>query len=311
MVDLKSIFKEWLGHFTHAGYKWWKSNHANEAAALAFYSLFSFIPILLIGLFVASMLVGKDTATSSLLEQTNQVTGFSAGDYLTQTLNRDLQWVDNKYSPLVGALVLAFSATKVINELRRALSNIFGNPKYKKKSHAALSILLGRVISFIIIIALGFVIASSVISESIINAIHNQLEDDDSIILAKLISYLSPLATFISVTFLATVIMRWLPKRPPKLKEAIYGAVVCSLLIIGLKYGLMIFLRHANITNMFGGALTLVLILLWIYFAMQAVLYSAEFSANLARERRQLEKKSKKAKATEELESECTTPLPE
>lgn len=284
---------------------WWKRNHANEAAALAFYSLFSLIPILLIGLFVAAILVGKDTATSSLLEQTNRLTGFSTSDYLQQTLSRDLDWIGNKYSPIIGGLVLVFSATKVVNELRRALSNIFGNPKYKKRSHKALSNLLGRFISLAIILSLGVVIASSVIGESILNAIRAQLTD--STYLLGLTNYLSPLATFTAVAFLATIVMRWLPKRPPRLKEAIAGGVVCSILIIALKYGLMIFLRHANISNMFGGALTLVLLLLWIYFAMQVMLYGAEFSAILAQERRDTEGGSN----TSSLEIGCTHHSPE
>ncbi len=308
MVYLPKFTNPWLRRFVSAGYMWWKRNHANEAAALAFYSLFSLIPILLIGLFVAAILVGKDTATSSLLEQTNNVTGFSTSDYLQQALSRDLQWIGSKYSPLIGGLILAFSATKVINELRRALSNIFGNPMYKKRSHEALSNLLGRFISLIIILSLGVVIASSVIGESILNAIREQLTD--STYLLRFINYLSPLATFTAMTFLATIVMRWLPKRPPRLKEAIIGGVVCSLLIVALKYGLMIFLRHANISNMFGGALTLVLLLLWIYFAMQVILYSAEFSAILAKERREAEGVIDDSN-TIEPESECTSQRPE
>lgn len=287
MQQIFEILKAWLSRFIQAGYVWWKRNHANEAAALAFYSLFSLIPILLIGLLVASILVGKDTATSSLLEQTTKVTGFSVNDYLQQALASDLKWVGSKYSPIIGGLVLAFSATKVISELRRALSNIFGNPRFKKKSHAALSIVAGRFMSLLIIIALGFIIASAVISESIVNSIKEHLVDSEYLV--KLLNYLSPLATFTAMIFLATIVMRWLPKRPPKLKEAIIGSVVCSVMIVVLKYGLMIFLRHANISNIFGGALTLVLLLLWIYLAMQVILYSAEFTAILAKERRQRE----------------------
>ena len=308
MVQLPKSTTPWLRRLAAAGYTCWKRNHANEAAALAFYSLFSLIPILLIGLFVAAMLVGKDTATTSLLEQTNNVTGFSTSDYLRQSLSRDLQWVSNKYSPIIGALILTFSATKVINELRSALSSIFGNPKYKKRSHEALSNLFGRLISLIIILSLGVVIASSVIGESILNALREQLTDYTYLL--QLINYLSPLATFTAMTFLATIVMRWLPKRPPRLKEAIIGGLVCSLLIVALKYGLMIFLRHANISNMFGGALTLVLLLLWIYFAMQAILYSAEFSAILAKERREAEGVIQDSN-TSVGKNECTSQLPE
>lgn len=281
--DIK--LRQWIQRFISAASVWKERNHANEAAALAFYSLFSLIPILLIGLFVASLLVGKDTATDSLLEQTNNVTGFSTSAFLQASLSSDLKWASNAYSPILGALVLAFSATKVINELRRALSNIFGNPpRHKKRRHEALANLAGRAISLVVILTLGFLIASSVIYESIIANLKEILPE--STYLLNLINYLSPIATFAAMTFLATVIMRWLPKRPPRLKEAMSGGLICSTLIVLLKYGLMIFLRHANISDFFGGALTLVLLLLWIYFAMQAILYSAELSAILAKERR-------------------------
>lgn len=236
---------------------------------------------------MASWLVGKDTATQSLLEQTNEMTGLSTGDYLHQALTRDMDWMGSKYPPLIGALLLAFSATKVVSELRRALSNIFGNPNYKKKRQAALAVLAGRAISLLIILSLGLVIASSVVIESILKHISTFFTETEY--LHQIYQYLSPLSTLAGTTFLVTVVMRWLPKRPPKLREALIGGIVCSALLVALKYGLMIFLKHANITNLFGGALTLVLLLLWIYFVMQAILYSAEFTLILSRERNEKE----------------------
>ncbi|MGJ8671774.1 YihY/virulence factor BrkB family protein [Rubritalea sp.] len=285
MTPVWDILQTWCKRLTTAGYYWWTRKHANEAAALAFYSLFSLIPMLLIGLFVASWLVGKDTATASLLQQTNNMTGFSTSDYLTHALAGDLKWVDSKYPPLIGGLILAFSATKVVSELRRALSNIFGNPEYTKKRQAALSLLIGRALSLAVILALGLVIASTVVIESILQHLSQLLTDIPYLKLA--VQYIGPLTTLIGTTFLGTVVMRWLPKRPPKLREAFKGALVCSALLVILKYGLIIFLKHTNITNVFGGALTLVLLLLWIYFVMQVILYSAEFTAILERERQQ------------------------
>ncbi|MFC5051473.1 YihY/virulence factor BrkB family protein [Rubritalea spongiae] len=303
MRQFRDILLVWGRRFTTAGYYWWKSKHANEAAALAFYSLFSLIPMLLIGLFVASWIVGKDIATQSLLEQTNKMTGFSTSDYLKQALTSDLNWVDSKYPPLIGGLVLAFSATKVVSELRRALSNIFGNPQYEKKRQAALSILIGRAISLMVILALGLALALSVMLTSILNQLTALFTETPYIHI--LIQFLSPFTTIAGTLFLGTIVMRWLPKRPPGLKEAFLGSIVFSSLLVLLKYGLTIFLQHANISNVFGGALTLVLLLLWIYFVMQVILYSAEFTAILVRER--LEKNSEDTTD----ETEYTDPIPE
>jgi membrane protein len=301
MHRISQLFVSWSKQFGTAGYYWWTRNHANEAAALAFYSLFSLIPMLLIGLYVASWIVGKDTATQSLLEQTDQMTGFSAGDFLQQALTGDAKVTSSKYPPLIGIVILAFSATKVISQLRRALSNIFGNPTYTSKKHAAISVLAGRAISLLIIISLGIAIASSVVIESILRNISELVSDEK--FLSAIINYLTPLTTLAGTTFLGTVVMRWLPKRPPKLREAFIGGVVCSVMLVILKYGLIVFLKHANISDLFGGALTLVLLLLWIYFVMQVVLYSAEFTNILAKERR--------TKFATKDENEYKDPVPE
>lgn len=279
MSHFPSRLTIWSSYFIKAGHAWWIRNNATEAAALAFYSLFSLIPILIIGLFVASLLVGKEMATHNFFTQATEVTGFNVGDFLKQALSSDTTWFNNKYSPLLGGFILAFSATKVLNQLRKALSNIFGNPPPKKKSDAILSFITGRLISFLVIIALGFLIASSVISQSIINSILDYFPQSDYALTA--FRFLSPLFTFVALVTLTSILMRGLPRKAPPLREAIIGSSICSILIMLLKYVLSLFLRHGNISDVFGGALTLVLILLWIYLAMQALLYSAEFTAAL------------------------------
>lgn len=275
----------WVRRLTLAGRYWWRRKHSHEAAALAFYSLFSLIPILLIGLYVASLIVDAKVAQQSLLATTDKMTGINVSDYLNQILENDIHWAGSSVSPILGALTLAFSATKVMSELRGALSKIFGNPRYKKKRQAAISNLLGRLSSLLVIITLGLAIASAVIYDTVISIIRQHLTGHNYLI--QLFSLVSPLVTITAVTAFMTIIMRWLPRQPPKLKEALLGGLVSSLLIVALKYGLTLFLKHASISSVFGGALTLVLLLLWIYLLMQVILYAAEFSAIMARERRQ------------------------
>lgn len=286
MIRISNIIP-WFSRLWTAAKNWWVRAHAHEAAALAFYSLFSLIPILVIGLTVASWIVDKETALRSLLERTTDVTGFSVSKYLSQILAQDLSWVGSGISPILGGGLMLFSATKVITELRRALSKVFGTPLYKKRSHAALSNIAGRITSLVLIILLGISIASAVIYETVIALIKSSLSG--SPFLLNFISILSPIITLAAMTILTAIVMRWLPKRPPKFREALVGGFASSLLMVLLKFGLTAFLRHAHIGDIYGGALTLVLLLLWVYFVMQAVLFGAELSATLAAERRSRE----------------------
>ncbi len=265
---------------------WWRHKHADEAAALAFYSLISLVPILIIGIFIASLIVDEKTATQILLSETDRVAGSKVGGYFAQILKSDLSLTGSSASPVIGMLFLFFSATKVIAELRKSLGKVFGVPRRKGKK-AALAGLIGRLAAVVMLLVLGVFIASAVIFETLMGVIVNSLQD--SPFLLRVATAVSPLLSFFAMTLLAAVAMRWLPARPPKFKEALIGGGVSALLLVGLKIGLAKFLQHSDIGSFYGSAVTLVLVLFWIYFAMQVFLYGAELAAELALQRRRIE----------------------
>lgn len=288
-MKLWTTVQDWANRLLKAAKMWWTHKHADEAAALAFYSLISLVPILLVGIFIASIFVDEKTATAIFLSETNRVAGASVGSYFAQILKADIELKGSSISPIVGMLFLFFSATKVIAELRKSLGKVFGAPR-RKGHKAALAGVVGRLAAVLMLCVLGVFIASAVIFETLMGVIVNSLPD--STLWVKLAAYVSPVISFGALTFLAAVAMRWLPARPPKFKEALIGGGVSAILLILLKVGLARFLQHSDIGSFYGSALTLVLVLFWIYFAMQAFLYGAELAAELAAERRQAEESS-------------------
>jgi membrane protein len=276
----------WANHLLKAAKMWWRHKHADEAAALAFYSLISLVPILLIGIFIASLIVDEKMATQILLSETHRVAGSTVGTYFAQILKSDLRWTGSSASPVIGMLFLFFSATKMIAELRRSLGKVFGIPRRKGKK-AAVAGLVGRLASVVMLLILGVFIASAVIFETLMGVIVGTLHD--SPFLLKMATTVSPMLSFIAMALLAAVAMRWLPARPPKFREAMIGGSVSAFLLVVLKIGLAQFLQHSDIGSFYGSAVTLVLVLFWIYFAMQVFLFGAEFAAELASERRKTE----------------------
>lgn len=276
----------WCGHLLRAAKMWWRHKHADEAAALAFYSLISLVPILIIGIFIASLIVDEKTATHILLSETHRVAGSNVGGYFAQILKSDISLAGSSASPVIGILFLFFSATKVIAELRKSLGKVFGVPRRKGKK-AALAELIGRLAAVVMLLILGVFIASAVIFETLMGVIVNSLQD--SPFLLRVATAVSPMLSFVAMMLLAAVAMRWLPARPPKFKEALIGGGVSALLLVGLKIGLAKFLQHSDIGSFYGSAVTLVLVLFWIYFAMQVFLYGAELAAELALQRRSSE----------------------
>lgn len=285
-MKLWNIVYLWASHLLKAAKMWWRHKHADEAAALAFYSLISLVPILLIGIFIASLIVDEKMATQIFLSETHRVAGSSVGTYFAQILKSDIRSAGSSVSPMIGMLFLFFSATKMIAELRKSLGKVFGIPR-KKGKKAAVAGIIGRLASVVMLFILGAFIASAVIFETLMGVIVGSLQD--SPLLLKVATKVSPLLSFLAMALLAAVAMRWLPARPPKFREAMIGGSVSAFLLVGLKMGLAQFLQHSDIGSFYGSAVTLVLVLFWIYFAMQAFLYGSELAAELASERRKIE----------------------
>ena len=159
------IGKLWLVRLSRAASKWWRHKHADEAAALAFYSLISLVPILLVGISIASIFVDEETATRILVTEADRVAGATVGGYFAQILKNDIHWVGSAISPIIGGLFLFFAATKVIAELRKSLGKVFGTPR-KKGRKAAIAGLIGRLAAMLMLLLLGVFIASAVIFET-------------------------------------------------------------------------------------------------------------------------------------------------
>ncbi|MFT6792612.1 MAG: membrane protein [Rubritalea sp.] len=263
--------------------RWWRHEHADTAAALAFYSLISLVPILITGISVAAWLVDEETAKRSLLEGTSSIAGSSVANYFASLLGQNIRWAGSGFSPVLGAVFLVYAATKVITELRKCLGKIFGKTKRKGKERAV-DTLANRGVAVILLLFLGIFIASAVVVEAMVGILMSAVEG--SILMVWLTQVVAPLLTFVAMVLLAAIAIRWLPQRPPKFTEALRGGVVSAVLLVILKLGLALVLKYANIGSFYGSALTLVLVLFWIYFAMQAFLFGAEYAAELVRERR-------------------------
>lgn len=265
--------------------RWWKHEHANTAASLAFYSLISLVPILICGVWIASLMVGEKIAKASLVDGANSIAGKSVSDYFGKLLSSDISWFGSGVSPIIGGLFLLYAATKVITKLRMSLGGIFGTPRHKGK-RALIATAMNRGISIVLLFFLGGFIACAVVVETILALVMNSVSGS---FLFKLMTYSAPLLTFIAVVLLSAVAMRWLPQRAPTFRNAIYGGIVSAVLLGLLKFALTTFLKYAEVGSYYGSSLALVLVLFWIYFAMQAFLFGAEYAAELAREQRQVQ----------------------
>jgi len=273
---VKQIAIGYLKCFLPAAQRWWKHKHSNDAASLAFYSLISLVPILITSVWVTSLVIDESVVRRIVITETERVAGDSISTYIAKILSPDARSSHSNFSPIIAAAFTFFAATKMLIELRNSFDKVFGKPTTKAKFfHSAIS----RFISFSVIIGFGFIIVSSLLIETLMKLLLNALEDKTW--LQYIYSCLTPLVTFTGVVLLTAYIMQVLPNKKPKIKPALIGAVLFATMLLGLKYLVFLIIKHSEMSSYNGSAATLVLVLFWVYFTMQALLYCAEYTAEL------------------------------
>ena len=141
---------------------------------------------------------------------------------------------------------------------------------------------MNRGVSLIILLSIGIFIASLVVMQALLAFIVNAT----SVVLpySWVTNFSAPIFSFAVVTLMCALAIRWLPQSPPSFRIALRGGLVSASLLAILKVGLVLMLKYGDVGSYFGSAVTLVLVLFWIYFAMQAFLFGAEYAAGLVQE---------------------------
>ncbi len=275
-------------HFTNAlvcaAKTWWKKGHADSAAALAFYSVFSLVPLLLLSIQVASLVIDAKLANQELQERIAFYAGNEIAEYVAKLIENNSEPLSFSLASAFSLIVIFVTSSRVVSKLRDTLNGIFGMTKGRRKRAIILNTVLGRLLSVALVSSIGVIIAvsamASVAFESISNFLADQFPNIPWASFQLGILFKSVIA-FLLVAVLLSLTFRWLPRNPPKSRYALIGACVASVGFMTLERALSLYFKFASFGGAFSGAITLILLLFWIYCAMQIVLYGAEVTRAL------------------------------
>ncbi len=260
-------------------HEWQQDNVPTQAAALAYYTIFALAPLLLVVLAVAGLFVSADAARNRLLSEAAGLIGKDGADWLRLTLERASE---NKgtgiLSVVLGTGGLILGASGAFGQLQQALNKI-----WDAKPPANLGALVrARAVSFGLVLVLGFLLLVSLSVSAALSGLGERLGLGAGT--GWLWGLLYECFSVIMVGSLFALIYRFLPDAPVGWREALIGGLATSVLfgvgktLIGLYLG-----RNAG-ASVFGAAGALAVVLLWIYYAAQLVLFGAEFTQVLAQE---------------------------
>lgn len=249
--------------------KWNAIDGSRLAAALAFYSMLSLAPFLLLVVAVANWWLGTNTAAYYLSSRVQDLIGPEAArlvDRLVQS--RDLLPSTHRFGAQMGTLITLVGATAAYAELQHAFNRIFG----EVGRPAILDLLRARALSFGLVIVTGFLLVASL---GLSIGIATLVNDETQISGFGVSAIVNEAATFAVIALAFAALLRALPDCPPHGRDAWFGALLSAALFAASKFAVSMYVSRYAVTSTYGAVGTAVAIMLWIYFTAAILLFGA------------------------------------
>ena len=281
--SLRWRFKDFVAIGVKSVTAWFDHNASSLGAALAYYTLFSVAPILVIALAIAGYVFGPDTAQTELLAQLQALIG-DAGAAAVRELLASAHYSDKRgLAAAVGIVTLIVGATSVFGELQNALERIWQTPPPKNEV-GWWRFLRGRVLSVGMVLGVGFLLLVSLVASAALSAFGGWL---GAFLpqLRILLPILNVVLSFGMTVVLLAMIYKYVPRESIPWSDVWIGASVTALLFSAGKSVIGVYLGKSSFNSAYGAAGSLVVLLVWIYYSAQIFLLGAEFTRVFAYER--------------------------
>lgn len=272
--DDSLLKKSWL--LTRDAVMAWIDDFApSMGAALAYYTIFSLAPMLVIVIAIAGFFFGQEAAQGEIVMQLRDIVGSTAASAVEGLLKSASEPGQGIVAATLGIATLAIGATAVFAELQSALDRIWKIPPDTKGG--IMGLLRKRLLSFGMVMGLGFMLLISLILSAVLAALGkwwSSMLGGWTIVLEAL----NVSVSFAIVTGLFAMIYKFMPRASIPWRDVWVGALVTALLFTVGKFAIGLYLGKASIASSFGAAGSLVVLLAWVYYSAQIFLLGAEFT---------------------------------
>ena len=251
-------------------------NGLKLSASLAYYTVFSIAPLLILIISLASLVWGHDAATKQLYPQIAHYVGSQAAVQI-QDILKNLQLSGKTGTAVViGVATLLLGASSIFVEIQDSL-NIIWRVKAKPK-RGWVKLLQNRFLSFSLIISLGFLLLVSLALNFLIAALGNKIENFLPTITGLIIKAINLGITLVVISVLFGIIFRFLPDVKIKWRDVRSGAIFTTLLFMLGQYIIGLYIQYTAQGSTYGAAGSIIVILLWIYYTSAILYIGAEFT---------------------------------
>jgi membrane protein len=254
----------------------WKEDKADRlAAALAYYAAFSLAPILVIAISVASIFYERSQVQGLVVEQIQALAGSEGGELILTMLEASSNLGSNVIATVMGVVLLIFGATGFFGQLQDAM-NVMWEVK-PKEGRGIMGLIKDRFFSFTMVLGVALLLLISLVVSAALGAVQTW-----SVGLfpgfEAIVQILNLVISFGVITLLYALLFKYVPDAEIRWRDVWLGAAVTALLFTIGKFLIGLYLGSGGVSESFGPAGALVVLLLWVYYSAQISFFGAEFT---------------------------------
>lgn len=266
---LKKTFNEWTG-----------DNVPRMAASLSFYTALSLAPLLVLIVSIVGIFFGDEAARGQVVSTLGNEIGYDTASFLEDIVENASNNSNGIISTVVSLVMVIIGATGVFMQLQYSLNQVWD---IEVEDSGIITMLRKRLISFGMIITLGFLLLISLVIDAGVSSLDQYLSN----VLPStqiIIRALTVIFSFGISVFLFAFLYKYIPDAKIKWRDVTIGAVVTAILFSLGRFALSLYLGNVGLASTYGAAGSFIVILVWVYYSAQIVMFGAEFTQVYARE---------------------------
>jgi membrane protein len=261
-------------------YACWNDNDPfAQSAIIAYYTLFSLPSLLIIVVSIAGYFFGRDAVQGRITDQIADLIGINSALAIENMITNAALTANSTFAVIFGTAMLLFGATGVFFQLKKAMNNIWN---VTSRKDTFLKMIIDRIISFGMVLALGFLMLLTLLISALIRILSDFIESSAPVLTSITLEVINFLISFFFITGLFAGIFKLLPDIKIRWKVTLLGAAMTTVLFLIGKFLIGYYFGKSDPGSVYGGASSVVLILLWVNYSCLILFFGAEFTVQYA-----------------------------
>ncbi len=262
---IKDVFKEFSA-----------DNIIKYSASLAYYTVFSIAPLLVVITTLFGFLFGREAMQGQVYEQLNKLVGSRAAIQIQDIIKNIHLSGNNFIATVISVIILLIGATSIFGEIQDSINKIWG---LRIKSHKVWwKLILTRLLSFSLILTIGIIMIVSLLLNAVVAAFGKFIARFIAGYSLYFIQISDAILSFIVAAFLFSLIFKILPDAKIRWKDVFFGGFITAIFFTLGKVGISFYLRTSNLMSVYGAAASIIILMVWVYYSSIILYLGAEFT---------------------------------